>query len=120
MTGRRCIITLKEHYRTELKRLAWRLHYYVKKEQNHERLVLFEPIIPVDNFAAMIDSQMWSHELIQSLSSEIGRDILYRLYILEKKEKEVAEELNLSQQAVNRWKNKMLNQLKQKMNNWSN
>ncbi|MEW4372081.1 sigma-70 family RNA polymerase sigma factor [Paenibacillus kandeliae] len=113
-------MTLKEHYRTELKRLAWRLHYYVKKEQNHERLVLFEPAIPVDNFTSATDSKMWSHELIQSLPSETGREIMYRLYILEKKEKEVAAELHLSQQAVNRWKNKMLNQLKQKMNNWSN
>nr|WP_233167845.1 hypothetical protein [Paenibacillus roseus] len=41
---------------------------------------------------------------------------MYRLYIQEQTESEVARQLNLSQQAVNKWKRKMIQQLSRTVN----
>ncbi|AJE54237.1 hypothetical protein RE92_24930 (plasmid) [Paenibacillus polymyxa] len=111
---------LIEYYRTELKRLAWRLHYHVKKEQNNEALYNFETFLSIPNFSKESESNLFMSQLLNSLSSTMGKEIIYRLFILEEKEKEVAEALQITQQAVNRWKRKMLQEMKGKIENWSN
>ncbi|WP_025688239.1 hypothetical protein [Paenibacillus zanthoxyli] len=108
-------MALLEYYRTELKRMAWRIHYHVKKEQNGELLSNFEPIWTYPGFSQDTDNRIIVGQLLNSLSSEIGKEIIYQLYILGKKEKDVAFELQMTQQAVNRWKNKMLKEMKQKI-----
>ncbi|MFC3788233.1 helix-turn-helix domain-containing protein [Paenibacillus sp. GCM10012307] len=49
------------------------------------------------------------------MPAHIGKQIILDLYINDKSEKQIAQELNISQQAVNKWKQKMLNTLNQKM-----
>ncbi|MCM3175726.1 MULTISPECIES: sigma factor-like helix-turn-helix DNA-binding protein [unclassified Paenibacillus] len=44
-----------------------------------------------------------------------GREILHKIYFQGYTEAEVASHLNISQQAVNKWKRKMLNLLSQKV-----
>lgn len=108
-------MALLEYYRTELKRMAWRIHYHVKKEQNRESLSNFEPILACPGFSQDTDNRIMVEQLLNSLSSDIGKEIIFQLYILGKKEKDVAVELQMTQQAVNRWKNKMLKEMKQKI-----
>lgn len=108
-------MALLDYYRTELKRMAWRIHYHVKKEQNGELLSNFEPILACPGFSQDADNKIMVGQLLNSLSSPIGKEIIYQLYILGKKEKEVAHELQMTQQAVNRWKNKMLKEMKQRI-----
>ncbi|MFC3788431.1 hypothetical protein ACFOQM_06455 [Paenibacillus sp. GCM10012307] len=60
-----------------------------------------------------VDNRLIICKLLEGLSSSVGREILLKLYIKDQKEAEVARELNISQQAVNRWKNKMLKELSQ-------
>ncbi|MEC0089243.1 sigma factor-like helix-turn-helix DNA-binding protein [Paenibacillus macquariensis] len=45
-----------------------------------------------------------------------GKIILYKLYIQDQTESEVARQLQMSQQAVNKWKRKMIQQLSQTAN----
>ncbi|MBX4151109.1 hypothetical protein K1X09_27750 [Paenibacillus lautus] len=42
-----------------------------------------------------------------------GRTIIYKLFIEDLTEVEVAKQLHISQQAVNRWKRKMIQKLSQ-------
>ncbi|WP_414858851.1 sigma factor-like helix-turn-helix DNA-binding protein [Paenibacillus sp. Soil787] len=47
-------------------------------------------------------------ELVQSIQSEKGRYVIKRIYLDGLNEKEVANELQISQQAVSKWKKKGL------------
>lgn len=109
------ILALIDYYRTELKRIAWRQHYYIKKQQNNEMLSSYEPVLASEGFADGLETSLMIEQMLESLSSPIGKEVIYRIYILQRPEKIVAQELQLSQQAVNRWKNKMLKELKLKM-----
>lgn len=54
--------------------------------------------------------------LIQQLMNTLppqGKVIIYKLYIQDLTESEVANELKISQQAVNKWKRKMMQKLSQ-------
>lgn len=55
-----------------------------------------------------------AEQLISSLS-DIGNNVLSKIYLEGYTESEVALKLNISQQAVNKWKRKMLNLLSQKI-----
>lgn len=110
-------MALIDYYRTELKRIAWRQHYYIKKQQNNEMLSNYEPVLASEGFADGLETSLMIEQMLESLSSPIGKEVIYRIYILQRPEKIVAQELQLSQQAVNRWKNKMLKELKSKINN---
>ncbi|MDN4619780.1 sigma-70 family RNA polymerase sigma factor [Paenibacillus sp. PsM32] len=108
-------MTLKKQYQEELKRLAWRIHYRIKKTERNEKLVRFDPIIAVNSFEENINFKLSLEQMLNELSSLLGKEIIYRIYILEEREKDVAYSLNMTQQAVNRWKQKMLKEMRTKM-----
>ncbi|WP_236570686.1 sigma factor-like helix-turn-helix DNA-binding protein [Paenibacillus sp. An7] len=103
-----------ERFRSEVYRIGWRLQYHEKKQRKQE-LSLFngtpEASYRTDNW----DSRILVKDLLLTLPKQ-GRTILYKLYVEDLIEKEVALQLNMSQQAVNKWKRKMLQQLLQTVN----
>lgn len=103
-----------EAYRTEIYRIGWRLQYQAKKVRKHE-CSFYEDAIGNASFTHQIDNKIMLDELINALPPK-GRLIMHKLYVKDRTEAEVSKELNLSQQAVNKWKQKMLRQLFQSIN----
>ncbi|QDY83902.1 sigma-70 family RNA polymerase sigma factor [Paenibacillus polymyxa] len=104
-------LTLVEQYRKKLYRIAWRIQYRARVQTNHEFVMEKNEAISAPSFTEYANSNMYTLQLINSLSSEIGKMIIFDLYILDKTEAQIAKELKLSQQAVNKWKKKMLKEL---------
>lgn len=100
---------LLEQYRQALQRCAWRLQYRIRKQTNREILssVDFDYFQITSNVSDQL-SNIEVEELIQNINSEKGRHIIKRIYIDGLKEREVADELCISQQAVSKWKKKGL------------
>jgi RNA polymerase sigma factor (sigma-70 family) len=100
-----------ERYRKEVYRIGWRLQYRNRRIRQHE-FSLFDNVSVQQHTSDTIDNRILVQELLLTLP-EKGRRIIHKLYIEELTEAEVAAQLHISQQAVNRWKKKMLQQLSQ-------
>ncbi|MEK8130553.1 sigma factor-like helix-turn-helix DNA-binding protein [Paenibacillus filicis] len=101
--------TIFEHYQAEIYRIAWRLQYKAKVARKRE--ISFTEIEAAQaSFTAHCDNKLFIQELLSQLPPQ-GRTIIRKLFIEEKTEAEVAKQLNISQQAVNKWKKKMIQQL---------
>ncbi|MCW3795404.1 sigma-70 family RNA polymerase sigma factor [Paenibacillus sp. LS1] len=100
-----------ERYKREIYRIGWRVQYKAKKIRNKE-----DPIndtIPAsNNFTKLSDDKIWINQLMESLPQK-GKMIIDQIYIQGRTEEEVAHNLQISQQAVNKWKRKMITQLSQ-------
>ena len=103
-----------ERYRREVYRIGWRLQYQTKKIRRHEAC-LFDVTFIQQESSDLTHTRMWIRQGLSTLP-EKGRTILDRLYIQDLTEAEVAMQLHISQQAVSKWKKKMLQQLSQTMN----
>lgn len=103
--------TVYERYKSEIYRIGWRVQYKVKRRHNHEY-----PFLDSDahssNFTASSDDAIWVQQLLDTLPGQ-GKAIIYKLYIQDQTESEIARELHISQQAVNKWKKKMMQRLSQ-------
>lgn len=108
------IDTVIEVYRKQLRRIAWRLQYKVRVQTKREVPILFD-YGSNDCTASQMESRLFVNELIHSLPPSKGRTIIHDLYINEKTEAQIASQMNMSQQAVNKWKNKMLRILYQRI-----
>ncbi|WP_235426957.1 sigma factor-like helix-turn-helix DNA-binding protein [Cohnella kolymensis] len=104
-----------DRYRKEIYRLGWRVQY--KSRVTHKREVpIISESFSVTDFTAQSDSQLFTRQLINSLPSDIEKTILYELYINDRTEAQVARQLQMSQQAVSKWKRKALQYLSQTAN----
>lgn len=106
------------HYQQELRRIAWRLQYRARVKHTREMALKIE-IVMGSNFTEQSDSKLFIHELLSSLTSDKARHIISEIYIHDKSEKEVALDMQLTQQGVNKWKRNSLKTLSQKLNSWS-
>lgn len=106
--------TLMERVRKELYRRAWRLQYRAKADRHREIPWRAESFAAPD-FTVQADNRMLVRQLLQELPRDKGRVILYSLYIENETEVQIARKLNLSQQAVSKWKRKSLHRLCQKL-----
>ncbi|ANF94731.1 RNA polymerase sigma factor [Paenibacillus bovis] len=104
------IVPLSEQYRQRLRQASWRMQYRAKTRLYHEHLDLNEQ---VSYFSASSDDMatVLLREWIDTLPSEQGRSIIAGLYLEGRSEQELAARLQISQQAVNRWKRKSLQHL---------
>lgn len=105
--------TAFEHYRKEIYRIGWRLQYKAKKFKKKE-FPLFEEEQAKEDFTLSSENKIVIRCLLDVLPVN-GREIVEKIYLQGLTETEVAKQLNISQQAVNRCKRKMLNQLSQKV-----
>ena len=108
----------KEYYEClqTLKRIAWRLQYRAKIERKKEITVAPDNVV-YSSFADPTDilSRLYVEELICHIPSDQARRVIMKIYVEDKTEKTVASELNMTQQAVNKWKKRGLNMIGQKM-----
>lgn len=102
-----------ENYRKLLRRAAWRLQYKARTQHVKECYLLFESQVHDNGFEAEILSNIYVKELFGSIPWERCRYIMKRIIIDGMTEQEVARELNMTQQGVNKWKKKGLNLLRQ-------
>lgn len=104
-------LTVYERYKSEIYRIGWRVQYKVKRRHSHEYSLLDSDAISF-NFTASSEDTIWVKQLLDTLPGQ-GKLIIYKLYIQNQTESEIARELNISQQAVNKWKRKMIQKLSQ-------
>ncbi|MNW31316.1 RNA polymerase sigma factor [compost metagenome] len=105
--------TAYERYRAEIYRIGWRIQYKAKKIRNRE-LPLLEHEAVKEDFTVASDQALTLEPLLATLP-DTGQRVMRKLYWEGLTEAEVARQLNISQQAVNQWKRKMLKQLSQKL-----
>lgn len=103
-----------ERYRKEVYRIGWRLQYRNRRIRQHD-FSLFDNVSVQHHTSDTIDNRILVQDLLLTLP-EKGRSIIHKLYIEELTEAEVAAQLHISQQAVSKWKKKMIQQLSQTMN----
>ncbi|SFF41904.1 Protein of unknown function [Paenibacillus algorifonticola] len=106
--------TVIDFYKKELYRIGWRIQYQAKKQRKHECSLTYDPI-RLDTGSAQMEQKILVQQLLAALPSQTGRTVIHELYLQDKTEAQVAKALNMSQQAVNKWKQKTLKQLCQMM-----
>ncbi|UUZ82884.1 hypothetical protein LJK88_02330 [Paenibacillus sp. P26] len=105
-----------EPYRRALQRFAWRIQYRARKQSNREAASLDTDLFQsAGSHAPDFLSGLRLEELMGSIPSDKGRHIIKRIYIDGMKEKEVADELHISQQAVSKWKKKSLESMRRQI-----
>ncbi|KQY86757.1 hypothetical protein ASD24_27325 [Paenibacillus sp. Root52] len=105
--------TVFERYRREIYRIGWRVQYRARKIKQRE-LPMYDGELFNQSFTVPVDDRIVIEQLINTLPMN-GREVLHKIYFEGYTEAEVARYLNMSQQAVNKWKRKMLNLLSQKV-----
>ncbi|WP_440115603.1 terminase gpP N-terminus-related DNA-binding protein [Paenibacillus sp. QZ-Y1] len=106
--------TVFERYRKELYRIGWRVQYRAKSIRRKEVPIHNSHSSGVDT-TQNSENRIYVNQILNSLP-EFGRSIMYKLYIEGYSEKEIAIQLDISQQAVSKWKQKMINHLSQTVN----
>ncbi len=102
-----------DRIRILLRRAAWRIQYKTRTLQQKECTMIFENQAHDNGFEDEILSKFYVLELLDSIPSERCRFIIKRTIIDGMTEKEVAKELNITQQGVSKWKKKGLELLHQ-------
>jgi len=106
-----------ETYRTAIKRVVWRLQNKERSRRKHE--------VPLEDsfnnnysnsFTNHSDQKILVQQLFDSITSETGKRIIYEIYFNSKTEAQVAKEMNITRQAVNKWKNKTLKAMRKELN----
>lgn len=106
-----------ERFKAEVYRIGWRVQYRAKKLRRREFPLYGIDTEPITNedFTSFSENKVLIEQLIDTLPLH-GKVIIYKLYIQDQTESEVARQLRISQQAVNKWKRKMIHQLSQTVN----
>ncbi|OHX44768.1 hypothetical protein [Cytobacillus oceanisediminis] len=106
----------KETFSRLLKRAAWRIQYKIKTVKNKE--IEMEDSIPLgitQNFEDEVISRIFIEELLSSIPNLRNRCIIRKIILEGYTEKEVASDLNISQQAVNKCKRKAIKDMKERI-----
>jgi DNA-directed RNA polymerase specialized sigma subunit len=103
----------EEECRTVLRRLAWRIQYQARKYRQRECLGAERVVALVSTDQDM--SALYVREMLAAISSDKGRWIVQRVILHGYPEREVARELAMSQQGVNKCKTKALQQLRTRL-----
>lgn len=102
------------YYRKELQRVAWRLQYHVRNKRKRE-CAWIEDKQPHHFPFERVERDILIQQLLDAIESDLGRKVIHGLYIQDLTETQLAQQLKISQQAVNKWKRKTLRLLSQKM-----
>jgi RNA polymerase sigma factor (sigma-70 family) len=105
--------SIYEHYKTEIYRIGWRLQYRAKKIRSRECSIDdHNPSTP--DFTVVSDEKLIVQQLFATLTPQ-ERSLLIKIYFQNLSEAEIAKQYHISQQAVNKWKRKMIQKLSQTM-----
>ncbi|WP_411349649.1 sigma factor-like helix-turn-helix DNA-binding protein [Paenibacillus sp. WLX2291] len=103
-----------EKYKSELRRIAWRMQYRSRTRINRELPLLYDVSYSLP-FTDETDSRLWIQQLIQSLPEGMEQQVMTALFVRDLTEKQVAAHYHISQQAVSKWKKKALQTICRKM-----
>ncbi|AZK45310.1 sigma factor-like helix-turn-helix DNA-binding protein [Paenibacillus lentus] len=106
--------TIYDYYKSEIYRIGWRIQYQAKKVRKRE-CPFYDYNFSYPNFASITEDKIWINEIMDSLPPQ-GKLVIDKLYFQDLTESDVAQQLKISQQAVNKWKQKMLEKLSQTIN----
>ncbi len=106
-----------ENCRKLLRRAAWRIQYKSRIKQIREHQMLFEEQASEIGFETEIISKIFVESLLNTIPWEKCRYILEKTIIYGMTEKEVAKQLHITQQGVNKWKKKGLDLLRETIQN---
>lgn len=106
-----------ENCRKLLRRAAWRIQYKTRIKQMRECRLLFDDQAYDMGFEADIISAIFVENLLNTIPSERCRFVIKRTVIDGLTEKEVAYELKITQQGVNKWKKRGLELLRKSLMN---
>ncbi|WP_054955884.1 ECF-type sigma factor [Paenibacillus dakarensis] len=109
--------TMYDRYKREIYRIGWRVQYRAKKIKTSE-LPIFESDSTKEDFTVPAEDMIVVKQLFKNIPKN-GRVVLEKMYLYGFSEAEVAQELNISQQAVNKCKRKMLKLISQKASLWN-
>lgn len=104
---------IEEKINKEIQRIAWRLQYHAKKE-SHQYPFIYD-FTREESFEDELLLKMYVQEIICLIPKKVARKVICLLFLEEKSAKEISDEMNISVQAVNKWKRKTLEGLKQKI-----
>ncbi|AIQ32671.1 MULTISPECIES: RNA polymerase sigma factor [Paenibacillus] len=105
--------SIYERYKTEIYRIGWRLQYRAKKIRSRECSIDdHNPSTP--DFTVVSDEKLIVQQLFATLTPQ-ERSLLIKIYFQNLSEAEIAKQYHISQQAVNKWKRKMIQKLSQTM-----
>jgi len=107
--------TVYEQYRSEIYRIGWRIQYRMKKIRYRERPLYENSQYPSHYYTRSPEEKILVRDLIDQLPSR-GKFIIEKLYFQNLTEEEIAQHLNISQQAVSKCKRKMIQLLSQTAN----
>lgn len=102
--------TITQH----IKRAFWRLQYKVRKHANTEFCIL-QDNTATEHFETNVVSRLDLKSIFDKIPSAKARYIIFRTVLQRATEKQVAHELKISQQAVNKCKTKALKDLRMKI-----
>lgn len=109
---------LREYIKS-LRRAAWRLQYRTNKLYKKEVTLEGKVYIGnIPNFDDDVISQIYITDLLNAVPSKKSRYILKKIVIEGYTEKEIAEELQISQQAVNKCKRSAIKYLRENMSHF--
>lgn len=103
---------VKEICTRTIKRMAWRLQYRVRRQREKEQLFPHNLHETAYDFSTTLVSDLYVRELLDQIPSPKCQYIIRRILIDGLTEREVSIEVNLSQQAVSKWKRKGLETLR--------
>ncbi|RXZ82529.1 hypothetical protein EBB07_10715 [Paenibacillaceae bacterium] len=101
-------------YKQKLQRYAWHLQNKARKRRRRE-CQLIEEMFPVYHNETNIDDQILVKQLLDEIPNNTGNKVIRELFLRDKTEAQLARELNISQQAVSKWKKKTLHQILQRL-----
>lgn len=106
-----------ENCRKLLRRAAWRIQYKNRIQRVRECQMLFEDQAYDGGFETNVLSKIFVENLLNIIPWEKCRFVIERTIIEGITEKEVAFELQITQQGVNKWKKKGLELLREHLMN---
>lgn len=106
--------TTYQRYKEELYRIGWRVQYRAQNIRRKE-LPIYGDQISKTSFTKNAENRIFVEQILNSLP-EVGKSIMCKLYMDGYSEKEVASQMNISQQAVSKWKKKMIKHLSETVN----
>lgn len=104
---------IQETINKEIQRIAWRLQYYAKKD-SHQYPFTYD-FTREESFEDEVLLKLYIQDIMSLINKKEGKKVIHSLFLEGKSVKEISAEMKISVQAVNKWKRKTLQDLKQKI-----
>lgn len=102
-----------------IRRIGWRIQYRTKVITHRELLIRDDLMNTMKAQEPNVILKIFIDEMLEKIPSVKGREIIRKLYLDGFTESEVSRQLNITQQAVNKWKKKSLEKMREHLRQFS-